>query len=525
MKKYFAYTRVSTVKQGTKGVSLQEQKSAIEAYALRNGLEITEWFEETITAAKTGRVLFTQIIKRLRKNEAQGLIIHKIDRSARNLKDWAALGELIDTGVDVRVTAESYDLNSRGGRLSADIQAVIAADYIRNLREETIKGMRGRLKQGIYPLKAPIGYVDNGGGQLKTHDPIKAPLVRTAFELYASGRFSVISISKEIYKRGLRSHTGGRLCKNGLHRILKNPFYYGTIYVKTTGETFSGKHKPLISKQLFDQVQKVMAGKYHKQIRGYDFTYRRVFKCGLCDYSVIGEIQKGHTYYRCHTKSCPMKTVREEALVAMIDEELQFITKCEKMVELLAVALETKKHHTYQFLADNHQALNLQLTKLELRVEKLMDMYLDGNIQDKLFETKNRTLISEIDRIKNLMQITDEDIRQILNSISEFLELAKTLISSYKTTPNEFRGELLKTLTSNPTVSPTFVDIPIETPWSLFVNAGCIPLSGLYRDTPRTKKLQSDPLAESVNDVLNQLIEFFSDNENPLLLSSDGNNI
>ena len=139
MKNFFGYIRVSTPKQGL-GVSLQEQKSAIERYALRSNLEIVTWFEERETAAKSGRPVFSQMLKGLEAGKAQGVIIHKIDRSARNLRDWTDLGELIDRGIEVHFANESLDLHSRGGRLSADIQAVVAADYIRNLREETRKG-------------------------------------------------------------------------------------------------------------------------------------------------------------------------------------------------------------------------------------------------------------------------------------------------------------------------------------------------------------------------------------------------
>src|SRR5712692_10597983 len=175
---YFGYTRVSTAKQGEKGVSLQEQKDAITNYAHRFGLKISEWFEERETAAKRGRSVFTQMLRLLRQTKARGVIIHKIDRSARNLKDWADLGELIDSGIEVHFANESLDLHSRGGRLSADIQAVVAADYIRNLREETIKGFYGRLKQGLYPRPAPLGYLDMGQGQPKTPDPKTAPFIR-----------------------------------------------------------------------------------------------------------------------------------------------------------------------------------------------------------------------------------------------------------------------------------------------------------------------------------------------------------
>src|ERR1700687_4437633 len=156
MRKFFGYVRVSTAKQG-EGASLAAQRDAISRLAERSQLEVTEWFEELETAAKRGRPLFDRMLKSLRQGKAEGVIIHKIDRSARNLKDWADLGELIDHGVEVHFANESLDLQSRGGRLSADIQAVVAADYIRNLREEAKKGIYGRLKQGFYPGRAPIG--------------------------------------------------------------------------------------------------------------------------------------------------------------------------------------------------------------------------------------------------------------------------------------------------------------------------------------------------------------------------------
>ena len=139
MKPCFGYIRVSTQKQG-EGVSLEAQKDAIQSFADCQGLLVTKWFEEKQTAAKGGRPIFNQMLQKLKRGAAQGVIIHKIDRSARNLRDWAMFSELPDAGVSVYVATESLDFNSRGGRLTADIQTVIAADYIRNLREECIKG-------------------------------------------------------------------------------------------------------------------------------------------------------------------------------------------------------------------------------------------------------------------------------------------------------------------------------------------------------------------------------------------------
>src|SRR3954468_17119793 len=106
MKPYFGYIRVSTPKQG-RGVSLDEQRSSISALASRNGLKIVAWFVETETAARRGRTEYTKMIKELERGKIGGVIIHKIDRGARNLKDWADLGELIDRGIDVQFAHES----------------------------------------------------------------------------------------------------------------------------------------------------------------------------------------------------------------------------------------------------------------------------------------------------------------------------------------------------------------------------------------------------------------------------------
>jgi site-specific DNA recombinase len=238
--KYFAYIRVSTTRQGEHGVSLQAQREAIERYAGKNGLEICQWFEEQETAAKRGRPQFTQMLRLLQKRKAAGVIIHKIDRSARNLKDWADLGELIDSGIMIHFANESLDLTSRGGRLSADLQAVVAADFIRNLREETKKGFYGRLKQGFYPMQAPLGYLDSGSGKVKVVDPVRGPLIKRAFELYATGKYGQVSLGEELYRLGLRSRSGRKLDKNFLGRMLKNRFYMGIIHIKKANETFLG---------------------------------------------------------------------------------------------------------------------------------------------------------------------------------------------------------------------------------------------------------------------------------------------
>lgn len=311
---FFAYIRVSTPKQGEHGVSLQEQKDAILRHAERHGLSIARWFEERETAAKRGRPIFSEMVRLLRAGKASGVLIHKIDRSARNLKDWAEIGELIDAGVSVQFVNEALDLASTGGRLAADVQAVVAAHYIRNLREECIKGFLGRLKQGLFPLRAPIGYLDCGGGQPKTIDPKKGPLVRRLFERYATGTVGLHALAEEADRIGLRGHGGSRLSFTSVAKMLRNPFYVGILAIKKRGETFPGVHEPLVPVGLFNRVGEIMDGKRVRGIRRHAYRFRRLFRCKNCDRSLLASRHKSHVYYRCATPSCPTTCQREERL-------------------------------------------------------------------------------------------------------------------------------------------------------------------------------------------------------------------
>src|SRR5205823_571660 len=132
---------------------------------------------------------------------------------------------------------------SRGGRLSADIQAVMAVDYIRNLRDEVKKGQRGRLRQGLYPWAAPPGYVNKGGTQPKTIDPVNGPIIRRAFEAYATGDHTLRTLRMALNDWGLRSKSGRALSLEVVNKLLRRKFYVGLVVIR--GETYIGSHEAL----------------------------------------------------------------------------------------------------------------------------------------------------------------------------------------------------------------------------------------------------------------------------------------
>lgn len=449
MKNCFGYVRVSTAKQG-EGVSLEAQKEAILAFAARNDITIIEWFEEKETAAKGGRPIFSAMLKALRKGKAAGVVMHKIDRSARNIADWAKIGDLADAGIDVHFATESLDFRSRGGRLTADIQAVIAADYIRNLREETIKGLTGRLKQGIYPFKAPIGYLNNGGGKVKTIDPVRGPLVKRAFELYASGQHSIRTLQAEMGRLGLRSASGKALSKGCIEKMLANPFYAGVIRIKRSGASYRGIHELLITMDTFEAVQAIKAGKYAKKITRHAHTYRGLFQCRECTYSMIPERQKGHVYYRCQRTECPTNSIREESLERAV---ATMLAKCDFPEETLrAIDEAVERWFAENPRADHLQSTRFQLQAVEGRLEQLTDALIDRLIEKDTFNRRKETLLREQADLEQRLEKLSRDTANP-QMVRRFLERIKNLAEHYIFAPPEEKRQIVEFATSNRTVS------------------------------------------------------------------------
>ncbi len=483
---FFAYTRVSTAKQGL-GVSLAEQRAAIESYAERNGLRIVRWFEEKETAAKRGRALFGQMLTDLRCGRAKGVIIHKIDRSARNLRDWADLGELVDSGCEVHFATESLDLNSRGGRLSADIQAVVAADYIRNLREETRKGFYGRLKQGFYPLPAPLGYLDRGKAKAKTFDPVRAPFVRDAFELYASARFSLRMLHEEMHRRGLRNRRGGKLSLNGLSRILNNPFYTGVVRIRRTGEVFTGGHEPLISPSTFRQVQAVLRGKINTKAILHDHLYRRLIRCESCKRHLVGERQKGWIYYRCHSRGCEGICFRQERVASQIRAHFEKVYLSDSETDELRRLIDDWRTENATATMEQNRAIDMQLEGITQRVSRLTEAYIDGAIDRSMFEQKKELLLmskKELE-IRRSRPMVDRDV--VAAQMHEIVELIKSLWLSYERGNTDEKRQILKNTTSNLGAYPKNIVIELRSPYRELSKLPCVPPGDPHRGIRRTR--------------------------------------
>jgi hypothetical protein len=171
--------------------------------------------------------------------------------------------------------------------------------------------------------------------------------------------------------------------------------------------------------------------------------------CKDCGYSLIGETQKGHRYYRCHTRTCPPTSLREEVIhQAFIDAFLPLSLSPDER-KYLEAALPRFKNDWASQKEIELSARQLRLTQLDDRVGRLTDAYIDGALEKELFEARKTTLLMERKEVQEQIAVLNTPDRSVPDQLEKYLEGASSAYSCYE------RGD-------NHAASPLSVGKPLE---------------------------------------------------------------
>jgi DNA invertase Pin-like site-specific DNA recombinase len=326
-KKFFIYTRKSTDDKDRQVRSISDQLSELKELALKEQLEVVDVFVEKQTAKIPGRPVFNEMIERMEAGEASGILAWHPDRLARNSVDGGKIIYLVDTGVIVEMKFPTFWFDpTPQGKFMLSIAFSQSKYYVDNLSENIKRGHRNKVKDGIWPQMSPLGYVNVKGAGIVPDENI-APLIKKTFEAYATGNFTLRQLHDKFNALGLSRKNGKVLSVSNYQQILRNPIFTGLM--RYGGEIYEGKHKPIITKKLFDSVQEVMMRKSKPHSKGLKpFLYRGFFRCGECGCFITTETQKGHNYLRCTKRKnlCLQKYVREEIITSQIKEEIKKVS-------------------------------------------------------------------------------------------------------------------------------------------------------------------------------------------------------
>ena len=369
-------------------------------------------------------------------NLAAGLI----DRLARNPIDGGQIIYMVDTGKINSLKFPTFWFeNTPQGKFMLNIAFGQSKYFIDNLSENVKRGLRQKLRRGEYPGWAPLGYTN----ELRNHtilvDQEKHKLVKRIFELYATADYSLKSLAEKFNDLGLRSKTDKKLSVGMLQFILKNPFYCGVF--KYNGELHEGKHEPIITKKLFDEVQTVMQkrGRAHKT-KTHEYIFCSLMKCGACDCYITAEKQKGYIYYRCTKKKgiCQEKYIREEALAEQMKEALQKVSLSDDWTEKMLTKMDVDAQTDVQSSSALVMALDGQITAIKDKLDRLLDSHLEAVIDKVDYLAKKEKLINEKVRL-------DERLTEIKNKGANWLEpMREFILSSCQAKKIAANGDLME---------------------------------------------------------------------------------
>ncbi len=446
------YARVSTKEQKEEGFSIEAQLELLKQYALQKELKIVGTFEDDESAKQSGRYNFNRMIKYLQSHSSVNtILVEKTDRLYRNLIDYGIIENL---KVEVHLVKENEILseNSKSHtKFIHGIKALMAKNYSDNLSEEVIKGMNQKAKNGHYPGRAPFGYKNNRETRLIDKVLEKAYIIKRLFEWYATGKYSLKTLSDKAYDEGLAYRKSGkRFSAGSLEKILKNPIYYGDFRWKS--EVMNGNHDPIISRELFDLVQYQLK-RFNKPKKGkLYYPFRGLLYCGYCGCQLTAQRQSGnrYIYYNCTGArgKCPQKYIREEQIALLLGKVVQAIKIDQEIVNWIKEALKSSHADENEFHSNAISTLKREITKTETKIRSIYEDKLEGVIDTDRWKELHQLFSDQLVEMQNKL---DKHSKANLNYFEEgvkILEIAESAYSQYVTRNNEGKRKLLDSMVS-----------------------------------------------------------------------------
>ena len=474
--KAIIFARVSS-KDQEDGQSIPSQVRRLTEYALKRNFTIESTFQVTESSTKDTRKQFDQIITFVKKaKEPFALITDTVDRLQRSFRETPLLDELRRQGkLELHFLREGLVVNQLSNSaqlLQWDIGVLFASSYVRQLGDNVKRSQEQCIKNGQWISKAPYGYKNFAlpSGQRSIEiDQEQAPFVVKMFELYAKGNNSFQTIAMKMKEEGFSKTSRGKSVRaRTVEIILKNPFYFGMMYVKK--QRHPHKYPPLISEWTFDKVQSIIANhhKAHIQYAGKPILLRGLINCAHCGGAVSGDIKKEkYVYYSCNNSKriCTKKWVKEETLLATLLHQFDDIQLTNEQVDEIIQYIgedEAQKQATVQQL---QQQLKQSLTTVQERISKLIDMHVDGKIDAQTYHMKLEEYKREQQTLTTQIKSYDGGSKAELEAAKSILELAQQAKQIFLSSKLDEKQQILGFFFSNLTLNSEKLDLELREPF------------------------------------------------------------
>jgi DNA invertase Pin-like site-specific DNA recombinase len=486
------YARVSSAGQlqrdgDVDGYSIPAQIKACQVEAERRGITVAKAYVERAESARSDdRPVLQQMRKELAALGVSFLIVHKVDRLARNRLDDALLyHELKQAGITLVSATENID-ETPAGRLMHGMLATFAEYYSNNLATEIKKGLNQKHQTGGTPFRAPIGYRPVRklleGREVRTIeiDPERGPLIQLAFTLYATGDWTLTKLTAHLRERGLIARPtpkqGGRpLSRATVHAVLKNPYYMGVV--EYAGKRVVGRHDPLVDKQTFERVQMLLAAarcagdRSHK----HDHFLRGMLYCSECGGRLLFGRHRGRNGTSYDYFSCANRNARRRARscstghysVPEVEDAVESVYASMRVSESVAATI---RHEVREELDERRQLIEREASRhvrrikqIEANQAKLVQLYYKDLVSEDVLEQEQTRLREEKAAADRLLRVATLEAEEVEGALDEALRRVDKPGRAYRDgTPLERRvmnGSFFERIEVGP--APTITEVEL----------------------------------------------------------------
>lgn len=469
--------RVSDPSQVDAGNSLPAQMVRMKNYGKNKNFETLKEFSYDESAYKTKRNDFDNILDFiLEQKEKVAVCFDKVDRLSRNVFDKrvAILYEkALKDEVELHFVSDGQVINSQLSaveKFNFSISLGLAKYYSDAISDNVKRAQEQMLRMGTYPSRPSYGYKREPISKDKTEivvDDFASKVVQKAYEWYATSSFSM-----ELLRQKIKSEFGVDWSKGMTDKILKDHFYYGIMTWKN--KQYKHKYPPIITKELFDQVQQVKASFNKKPFKyaGKPYIYRGLLRCGHCGLAVTPEKHKGHVYYHCtqYNGKHGADWLREETITEQIGDVF-------KQLHIPDWVLEKVVGNLSNLHQDKMSFHNQQLEKLnedEKTLTKMMDnLYIDklkGRITDDKYDQFFQSFHEQQAEINTRRSMLQEAEDNYYITAKYLLELSNRAYELFKSSEVEERRQLIKLVLSNLRVEDKIVRYDAIKPFDTILN-------------------------------------------------------
>ena len=456
------YARVSSDRQDV-DLSVAAQLRALRDYAEKNGYHVArEYIDEAESGRIADRPQFSKMIDEAGKPSApfKEILVWKFSRFTRKREHTVAFKSMLRRkGIRVVSITENAD-DSATGRLLEGIIESVDEFYSENLAQEVVRGMREAASRGFWVAsRVPYGFskvmVQDGAKKRPTlePDPTTAPVVERIFDMAESGR-GILDIARTLNDEGIANPTGRLWTKNGVHIILRNEAYTGTL---VWGVDAKDKAEPvrvekafpaIVSKSRFRRVNRKLRSRAprraHPRRVGSTYLLSGLVRCKSCRRALSGQDAKSgkFAYYVCQSLlkrgSGTCKTPRlnarrfEEKVVSKIRQNVLTESNIRALVKLVDEEMDGVAAEQRQKL----ETIEAELVDVKRRLGRLYDLAETTDLDIEDFKPRIREHRERQERL----EATAEEARALLSQRREVLDDVET-ITAYALDMSNFLHE------------------------------------------------------------------------------------